>query len=578
VTALRARPALIFFITTAGVAGLSSPASSRASDLGFEVPSLGPTTFQMTSTSILRFRGDNYDPNLNAFDDDFFSFYQRFDASLQTSTLRAELRLDTFVPFVDYALGTGDCPSDIEDDPRCYLDWDVRPERFVLRWQPTYQWTVEGGDTQQVFGRGVALSFRKVDLLGVDNAWRGAHVRYQGDVLRFRAHGGVANPQNQDPIDLRIVEDPDDIAVGGSVGARIPGSAGLTVNAQALRVWFENDDLAVATDRAVDVWGLTAEAPALAQGRLALYAEGNVMRRTEDLIDDPVEDFSRGVYGSAQLQLDKVTLLLEWKDYTNFLVAPSTLEDTTWRIYNAAPAVEFDGPQRLRGIGNQRGGGAQFDYAFLPGPWAFTLASVFYGFNEEPEVDPWEDGTWVTHSWVGVQRRPVYGDGWTWSFNATAGGRFEVFNHPNIGLQVEPGDLDRSIAHGQMELVLGKGDHSFDFTADHRFETQRIFGGDLQHFEIGGVGLTYALGWRFTAAVLMQWTDFQQAIVDRRAEKDYNFDGRLYPSLETRYSFTPGTFLNVFVGQTPGGQVCSGGICRDVPPYEGVNISFVARI
>ena len=571
------------FLSTLILSALAS--SARAQEgLAFELPAVGRTSFQLTSTTLLRYRGDNYD--VNAFDDDFFSLYQRLDMSLQADRLRLETRIDAFVPFVEYALGISDCPSGIEDDARCYPDWDVRPERLALRWDPSSAWTLEAGDTQLVLGRGVALSFRKVDLLGVDNALRGGHVRHRGKVLRFQAHGGLANPQNQDPINLAIIEEPEDVVLGGSVGARVPGQIGLTAKAQAVRVWFEDNELAVEENRAVDVWGGSLEVPALLQGKVALYAEGNVMRRTETLPgDEDVERLGRGVYGSAQLQLDRVTLLFEWKDYTDFLVAPSVLEGQPWRIYNAAPAVEYDGPQRLRGIGNQRGGGARFDYAFLPGPWAFAINSVFYGFSEEIERDPWE-GIWVTHSWAEIQRRPVYTDGWTWSFNADIGGRFEIINQPTALDEVfglESGDLDRSIAHGRGEFVLGYGDHAFDLTIDHRFEAERALDSetgrlDLREFEIGGTALTYSYGIKLAVALGLQWTDFQPGIVDLRDEKDYIFDGRLYPSIETRWTFTPGTFISVFVGQTPGGQICSGGICRDVPPYEGVNVQFVGRI
>ena len=49
------------------------------------------------------------------------------------------------------------------------------------------------------------MAFRKVDLLGIDNALRGGHVRYTGSSFRFGLHGGIVNPQNVDPIDLSII-------------------------------------------------------------------------------------------------------------------------------------------------------------------------------------------------------------------------------------------------------------------------------------------------------------------------------------------------------------------------------------
>lgn len=553
------------------LAGLLTPEEAAAEDLELELPVFGRTAFSMTSTTLLRYRGANYDPNPH--DDDFFSIYQRLNLALQGEQLRAELRIDAFVPFTETVFGP--YPCEVIGSSACYLDWDVRPERFVLRWEPG-EWTVELGDSQTVLGRGVALSFRKVDLLGVDNALRGGHIRYQGRTFFAQFHGGLANPQNQDPLDLSIIEDPLDVVVAGRVGVNLPGSVPLATGIQAVRVMFEDDS--VVTGRAVDVAGWTLEAPALAQGKIALYGEANMMRRTESLFDDDSESFGRGIYASAQLQLEKVTLLLEWKDYQNFLVAPTVLEGDPWRIYNAAPNVEYDGPQRLRAIGNQRGGGARLDYAFLPGPWAFSVNAVVYGLNEDPEPtsDPF-NGVLVTHGWTSLTRRQEYGDDVNWGLTMDLGSRFEILLHDEGSLQA--GALDRWMLHGQAEVAIGSGDHSVDVVVDHRHERERRFTGEARDFQIGGVGVTYSYGIPLALTLGLRWTDFQPGIVEQREEKGYNlFGGEFYPFLEARWTFKPGTFVSAFVGQTPGGQLCSGGVCRDVPTYEGFRLQFVGRL
>lgn len=548
----------------------AAPAAAQP-DLSFEVPWLGRTTFSMTNTTELRFRGDNYDLTGNRFDDDFGSLYERLDLALQSEHLRVEGRIDAFVPTTVFS----ESPCVIEGDARCYLTWDLRPERLVLRWQPTSEWTLEAGDSQIVFGRGVALSFRKVDLLGVDNALRGGHVRYQGSNFRFGLHGGIANPQNQDPIDYRIIQEPDDVVVGGTVGVTVPGSVPVMIGGHALRVWFMDDS--TETNRAVDIAGWTFEAPGLADGKLALYVEANGMRRTYDLFADSHTEGGRAVYGSAQLQLDNLTFLLEWKDYTNYLVAPSIAEGNAWRIYNAAPPVEYDGPQRLRGIGNQRGGGMRMDYAFLPGPWSFSINSVLYGFAEEADVDPW-DGFLATHSWVTLSKRQEYGEGVNWSLDIQAGARFELLLHDVLSNNLHAGEIDRWMIHGKVDLTLGSGDHSFDIVVDHRHEREHR-GPELYDFQIGGVSVTYTFGVPLTLALSLRWTDYQEGVVRQRAMKDYNFlGGEFYPSFEGRWTFEPGTYLGLFVGQTPGGQLCSGGVCRDVPTFEGVRLSFVGRL
>lgn len=555
---------------------VAAPASAQP-DLSFELPWFGRTTFSMTSTTEVRYRGENYDANL--FDDDFGSLYQRLDLALQSDEVRAEARIDAFVPHTVFQAS----PCTLEGDARCYLRWDLRPERLTLRWV-TGEWTLEAGDTQLVFGRGLALSFRKVDLLGVDNALRGGHVRYQGSNIRFGLHGGVANPQNQDPLDYSIIDEPDDIIAGGNFAITVPGSIPITIGGHALRIWFMDTPESPYTNRAVDVAGWTFEAPALADGKLALYLEANGMRRTLELFDDARTQGGRAVYGSAQLQLDNLTVLLEWKDYSNYLVAPSILEGQAWRIYNAAPPVEYDGPQRLRGIGNQRGGGVRMDYAFLPGPWSFSLNSVLYGFAEEASVDPW-DGYLASHSWVTLAKRQEFGEGINWSLSIDAGARVETRLHDARTVDSATpcdnlcaGDVDRWMIHGKVDLTLGSGDHSFDIVVDHRHEREHL-GSTVHDFQIGGASVTYTFGVPLTLALSLRWTDYQEGVVQRRTMKTYNIlGGEYYPSLEARWTFEPGTYLGAFVGQTPGGQLCSGGVCRDVPTFEGVRVSFVGRL
>jgi len=409
----------------------------------------------------------------------------------------------------------------------------------------------------------------------VDNALRGGHVRYRGTNFRFGLHGGVANPQNVDPIDLSLIREPEDVVVGGNLGITMPGSVPITLQGHALRVFFQDDETSPFTGRAVDVAGASMEAAALAEGQLALYLEANGLRRSQSLVGDPEVETGRGVYGSAQLQLENLTLLLEWKDYSNYLVAPSTTEAQARRIYSASPPVEYTGPQRLRGIGNQRGGGLRMDYAFLPGPWSFSVNTVLYGFNEEPHLDPW-DGVLVSHSWMTLAKRQEYGGDINWSVDFQAGSRFEVLLH-DLDSRFTSGMLDRWMIHGRLDVTVGSGDHSFDIVVDHRHE--REIRGEISEFQIGGASITYSFGVPLALTLSLRWTDFQPGVVQSRGLADYNFlGGEFYPSAEVRYTFEPGTYLGVFIGQTPGGQLCSGGICRDVPTFEGFRLTFVGRL
>ncbi len=590
--------------------------SGGGTDLSVDLPVFGHTTFSMTSTSTARFRGNNYDNN--PYNDDFWSVRQRFDLALQGDELRLEMRLDGFLPFgfgesgmtlpngptsmpVAYdqpgwvasqavgAIGTSTgsaCPPGRAS--LCPLAWDVRPERLTLRWEHE-SWLVELGDAQIVFGRGVALSFRKVDLLGVDNALRGGHVRFDDGHFRARIHAGLANPQNQDPITLTILRDPADIFAAASVGTTFGPADMLTASAHAVRVWFDPYG-GSRSNQTVDVAGWTLEAPALADGNLALYVEANGMRRQYSVGGEQHVETGRGVYGSAQLLLGNLTILTEWKDYSNFLLSAGANEPNAFRIYNAAPSLEFDGPQRLRGIGNQRGGSIRLDYGFLPGPWSVLLGSSLYGLDDRDAYhDPW-DGVLVTHTWAGFQRRQEYDGDITWSITGSGGYRRETCIHDDCQIAGEhAGDIDREMIHGQVELTVASGDHGFDITADHRYEGEREFGNAFGRFQIGGVAFTYTFGVVFTATIGLRWTDQFGGVVYQRNQRDYNgigdrsagtlgAAGSMYPSIEFRYNFDPSNSVRLFIGQTPGGLICAGGVCRQVPPYEGGALEFVLRL
>jgi len=560
------------------VGGLG-PSEARADDLTLELPVFGASTFSMTSTTSARYRGQNFDAN--PLDDDFFSIAQRFDLALQGDELRLEMRLDGFLPFavgdVPWAASqrvSGTCPVGTPREAYCILDWDLRPERVTLRWEHG-DWTLEGGDAQLVLGRGIALAFRKVDLLGVDTSLRGGHVRYDDGAFRFRLHGGVANPQNQDPRTLAILRERDDVVAAATAGVTLPDST-IAVSGHALRMWFADDAGGAARGRAVDVAGWTFEAPSLLDGALSLYAEANGMRRSVTFGDDPEQlSFGRAVYASAQVQVEGLTVLAEWKDYRDFLVAPSLVEGNAWRVYSAPPSLEVsDGPQRVRAIGNQRGGSLRVDYAFLPGPWSFSVNSSLYGLGEAADEDPW-DGILVSHSWATLTRRQEYGDDVNWGLELTGGFRQETYLHDPQPASIGVGDLDRRLAHGRAEVTLGSGDHSLEVSLDHaRFE-ERIFL-DVYGFEQGGVGVTYSWGVPFAATVALRWYDEKaDEIADRAARYGV---GELYPSLDLRWNFDPGTFVRAFVGATPGGRLCSGGVCRDVPPFEGALVQFVGRL
>ncbi len=219
------------------------------------------------------------------------------------------------------------------------------------------------------------------------------------------------------------------------------------------------------------------------------------------------------------------------------------------------------------------------DYAFLPGPWSFSVNGSAFGLAEDANVDPW-DGILVTHGWASIARRQEYDEDPNWSFELIGGYRRESLIHERSygDIRLGFGDVDREMIHGQISAALGSGDHALELSADDRFETERAFDGGITEYHVGGVSLTYTYGIQFVAAVTWRWTDFLSPDVRAQRLGISPELGRHYPSLELQWNFDPGTFVRGMIGATPGGLICSGGVCRQVPPFEGGMLQFVARL
>ena len=561
-------------------AATAEPGAEPAEDEGSppDLPLLGETTFAMTSTSTATYRVDNFD--MNPYDDEFLALAERLELTAQGEEIRLALRLDGFLP-----LFQSDCPAGREE--LCFLEWDARPERFSATWQHG-DVTVEGGDFYVVFGRGIALSFRKVDLLGVDTALRGGRVGV--DAHRFTAQlvGGVSNPQNLDPLALRVIDEPHDIVLGAEVGTRLGEDDDLELGVHAVRVWFERDaygsGVATGDDVTADVIGWRASAPALLDGSLILYGEVDALRRVrESPLLGHVETFGRAVYGSVQVEAGDATVLAEWKDYRDFVLAESSADADAYRIYSASPALERE-DQRLRDLHNARGGRLQAEYSFEPSPWSATVSALAYG-HDDLNADPW-DGILLLHGWAAVHRRNDEGaaadveepagdagdesgaeaddeESTNWSLDVIAGYRRETYLHDPFPPAVGDGDLDWWVAHGEIDVGVSVGKHSFELRLDHRFE-RRLQSRYVSYMR-GGASFTWSFGPLHVSPTL-RWDTEKPDL------------GTWYPSGEIKWELSSGTYVRASGGHTPGGQLCSGGVCRIVPAFYGASLELVMRL
>ena len=531
------------------------------------LPIFGETTFNFTSTTQAQYRVQNF--NANEYDDNFLSFWEKFEFGMQGEYLRLGMRLDAFLPLL-----TSECPEGRET--LCFYDADLRLERFSLHYERG-DIAIDAVDSYAVLGRGIALALRRVDLLGVDTTLRGGQVAYDEGRVFARLLGGAVNPQNLDPQTLRIITAPQDrlrrdlfsnpeqrdFLMGGEAGFRV---AGISIGAHAMTSWLGEQP--GVERRYMSVLGWRMDAPALFDGKLSFYGEINALRRVSELefAEEDERESGYAIYGSAQTRLGNLALLLEWKDYHNYRVAASNGEGAAHRTYSAPPTLER-GDERPEALHNNRGGRLQMDYGFLPGAWSLSVTGLVYGFAESESVDPF-DGILVTHGFAKVQRVPQSGERVGWSFSLEAGYRRETYLEPDeLFSDVVVNNEYATVYHATAEAGVVLGDHSLELLISHRDE-RRHEAFDYVEFIRGQATLTYSFAGKLRVSPILAWN----------TETVGANTPSLYPGLEVRYDFLSGSFVRLYGGQTPGGLLCSGGVCRDVPPFQGATAELVLRL
>lgn len=381
----------------------------------------------------------------------------------------------------------------------------------------------------------------------------------------------------------------------------------------------------------VDTFGYRMAVPSLADGALSLYGEvvglrrsgneyatsmsaGNVARGA--LLRSPLE-FGRAIYLSAQINVGNLSAQLEFKDYVNFLLSPDGGGSALRRIYNNAPPLEREDVQ-FRSNSNTRGALARIEYAFRPSSWVGGLTLVGSGFTESNGPDPWDpSGYGVAHGYITVRRNLDGSDysapttiggglqssavqtrptGASWILVANAGYRMEFIGSrrgPGCRTGVERDGCreayapDWHIAHADVDIAFPLApNHALDVKVDGRIETrwddflvdQMGTRAGYYTFFRGGIVAAYSFQDRLQISGVFRVDTTNLGKFLDGAPADTMVPPYLFPGGEVRWMFTPGNVLRVFGGMTAGGRLCTGGVCRDVPPFQGALAELILRV
>ena len=412
------------------------------------------------------------------------------------------------------------------------------------------------GDFYVSFGRGMVLSIRKLDELGIDTTLRGGKLIYRDDNFGMTLVAGATNIQNVDQATGRSVDDPYDAIFGGRAEYRFADKVNLGLHGVG---GFQRRISTVGTKHhdAYVMYGASIDAPRLTKW-LGLYLEGAAqINRASDALR-----YGGAFYGAVTTYLGKVTLLFEAKYYHRYQPwhssVPSTYVEFAPITYLQPPTAERIVTELLAptfSVGGLRG---RLDWRVNDKLQLFVSTAYFEdtAIPDQPFrfYDPFG----------GAEIRWQHGAS---HFFPSGGYRYEQDR--------KTGGMHQEIGHVEWDFtqLLKRGwsieSSGFVFVRREDLVTKENPDGSTSLVRWTEGTAYLALKWtpHLVLASGYEWTTRPTA--DRT---HHFFNGSL------QWNITTASSVRLFVGGNRGGLRCISGICRDFPAFSGARLEVVVRI
>ena len=414
-------------------------------------------------------------------------------------------------------------------------DHDARLERVRLQTQAG-PIRLLAGDDYVSFGHGVSLSLRKVDPLGLDTSLRGGRIDAEFRGGKATVVAGFTNPQNLDPIQLRVIEEMNDFIAGTEVEVNV-GKRGViapyvvVVNAEG-----------AAGDGADITWLSNGVSTQLTLGPIVLAAEAAAGIRDGKAVE---AETPWAGYASIQWTHGPVTALVDTKAYRHWLIG----RNTEGLLYHEPPTLERE-DQEVPSNDNAIGARARLEWRATHTTTVFGNA-LAYRFTQD-ETSP-TNGSQALHGYLGAEKR--WGDT---SMSVQGGYRDENRSDGGDKLSLWHVDVDAAILLATRLALTLKW--------NHRQETKNVFEDIKFRRGLGVLGLSWSgIG---AASLLYGYS----------TERKDGTAPQHYPAGELLIHLPRGGSARLFVGRLTGGRVCVSGSCRDVPPFQGARLDLSIQL
>lgn len=620
-----------------------SPRTARAVD----VTSVDqrPVTLDVTETSIVSQQFDaRVDEGENIQDHGYGSWINRLNLALNWDKFTLGMRLDSSVYWrrpVDQDVcapgETGACiaPNQLNnvvvDNSSRYRNYVYPAKIFAKYTSKSIEVTV--GDAYVQFGRGLVLSLRKVDELGIDTTARGGKLTWTADPFSVTLVGGILNPTKIDEatgraliLSSEITPDPSRKIQGDTfgpqpvygsdrvVGAMIQAGRGLPVvlsthgarftrcapyhyNAEGrvedgtfdtpfgscdpadVAIWQPSTGKVTPTISATEIFmgGQSIEVPSLwKHGNL--YLEAAVQKLSQ--FDNPKDNNASGnaLYGALTTNFGAFTSTLEIKSYRNFYGVTGAVDQKrasafSGVMYTNVPTVENATQDSAFGFFNAcvNGGRLRTDYRLSPELLVYAQGIYSVSRTESGAGGCDEHGKTVVPAGAEVTTNTVW--------DGLAG--FELlFDQDTSHLFASAGGRDDTKDTGDgfyydeahVEYTLSKhitGPYSVELTGRHRMRKE-----ERQNIRVTAEGEEWwRQGEHYTALKIAPKWVFSQGIeyTTQIGFPTYYFNGSVL------YRFSSESNIRIFGGQQRGGLKCVSGICKVFPAYSGARVELTVR-
>lgn len=613
------------------------PARAFAVDVG--TVDSKPLQLDVTETTILAQHFDPRTPTGQAVpgpatveDSGWGEWINRIDTALRWGQWTAGLRLDSAVYWrrpadnATYASQYGAYQPQIQQDNESRFRDSIYPAKLWLTYaSPGLE--VTAGDSYVQFGRGLTLSMRKVDELGIDTTVRGLKLQIEKDPFAMTAVAGFANPSRVDEATGRALFVTSNLAAGdlrqpvfGSdrvAGIDLQAGRGLpvtldthlveftrcapyhyqgndiqtdfasdpgtvtfgTCNSTDTDIWLSslNDTPRGLRARQITMVGQSLEIPSLG-GHGKFYLEAAGQQRQSDLPGQNTNNTGNAVYATLAFDAGITNTTLEVKSNRNFYTVAASVGQQAPEFaivaYSFLPPAESFNMLDAEGTGDfnacVEGGRLREDVSVTKDLLVYAQGVGAYSQTEQPSGSCDQAGHTIAPV-PSPQVEDVVYDG--------VGGFEYTFDGERSHAYGSAGARDDTRRDGvfqyreqHVEYSVAKylgGPWSIEVQGRHRHREEQGFNQDPT---------TFAYNW---------WFEGENYVALRMAPKWVFTQGFEYTTMVGQpllyfngavlYKFTSSSNVRLFVGEQRGAFRCASGICRFFPAFEGARAELTLR-